>query len=267
MTNIPTIGWNEGSPSGSQAKSLGALRIREWKEQIREILGVDHIFDSSGQDIDWGYHKQLSFYAQESDISTPPENTGAYYAKTVSGKPEWSWIDEDDNIMQLTSGNNFVGGMVGEVKSFWGALSDIPTGWELCDGGGDPARPNLIAQFISGVATDATDPGDTGGSNSITISEAQMKEHLHTSVTASGGSHQHTVGSILGVTQYLIDRTFENLYENTDSTNIRLDLFGSQTSASDAFAHTHTVTSNSSGSGTAYDNRPAYFEVAFIIKT
>lgn len=44
-----------------------------------------------------------------------------------------------------------------------GLLADIPTNYQLCDG--TNGTPDLLDKFVMGVPDGATDPGDTGGSD------------------------------------------------------------------------------------------------------
>ncbi len=64
----------------------------------------------------------------------------------------------------------------GLIAMWHGLIANIPAGWALCDGTG--GTPNLIAKFVEGVATAATNPGATGGSTLKTT-----------------GGHTHTIGS------------------------------------------------------------------------
>ncbi len=43
-----------------------------------------------------------------------------------------------------------------------GTIANIPSGFVICDG--NNSSPNLLAKFLEGVATAATNPGTTGGS-------------------------------------------------------------------------------------------------------
>jgi hypothetical protein len=65
---------------------------------------------------------------------------------------------------------------VGGIILWSGAIVDIPAGWALCDGGGDPARPDLRDKFVVGAGT-TYDPGAAGGATS----------HAHV-LTAEGDS-------------------------------------------------------------------------------
>lgn len=51
----------------------------------------------------------------------------------------------------------------GLIAMWHGAITDIPAGWVICDG--NNGTPNLLARFVQGVATAATDPGATGGTS------------------------------------------------------------------------------------------------------
>ena len=100
--SIPTVSWDETSPAGTQAASLGDNRIRELKTQIREVVDVDHKFDSSGQDADMGKHNKVSLL-ETADLGTGAVGKPILGAQTVNGKAELVFTDEDDNDIQITS--------------------------------------------------------------------------------------------------------------------------------------------------------------------
>lgn len=100
---VPSTAWSETSPAGSDSISLGDNRIREFKTQVREVVGVDHKFESSGQHVDMGKHKQVTLLEQ-ADIGIGESGKTALGAQTISGKPELVYTDEDDNDIQLTKG-------------------------------------------------------------------------------------------------------------------------------------------------------------------
>jgi microcystin-dependent protein len=249
MADKPTVEWDEGNPPGSQEKSLGATRMREMRTQLREMLGEDHKFDSSGQGATWGYHNRLTFYVQTSD-PIPDANTGDLYSKDDNSVAQLFWVDEN-NVIQLTDNGNFSGGMVGEVRIWSGLLADIPTGWGICDG--DDGRPDLLGKFIRGVNTDATDPGTTGGSDTVTLVTANLPGHTHTSSNES--SHTHSIISSDGTAGVSTVANYLTLASGSSYFDVVVD------------GGTHTHTANTSGDATAFDNRPAYLEEAFIIKT
>ena len=101
MANVPTTSWDETSPAGSANINQGDNRIREMKGQIREVVGVDHDFPSSGQASDNGQHLQVTLQEQ-ADLGTGAEGATILGSQTVGGKGELVYSDEDDNDIQLT---------------------------------------------------------------------------------------------------------------------------------------------------------------------
>lgn len=100
--SVPTTAWSETSPAGSDALNAGDNRIREMKTQIREVIDVDHQFNSSGSDADNGKHNKVSLL-ETSDIGTGASGKPILGAQTVSSKPELVYTDEDNNDVQITS--------------------------------------------------------------------------------------------------------------------------------------------------------------------
>ena len=101
--SVPSVALSETSPAGSQAASLGDDRIREFKKQVREIMGVDHKYDSSGQDATMGMHNKLTLI-ETADLGTGAVGKTLLGSETVGGKGELMYTDEDDTSVQLTSG-------------------------------------------------------------------------------------------------------------------------------------------------------------------
>ena len=65
----------------------------------------------------------------------------------------------------------------GTIAIWTGVLSSIPSGWKLCDG--TNGTPNLRNRYPKCVPTVGTNPGATGGSATVTLTEAQMDSHRH----------------------------------------------------------------------------------------
>lgn len=121
------------------------------------------------------------------------------------------------------------GGIPSGLIAMWGGLlADIPSGWVLCDG--NNSTPNLLARFIRGVPTGATNPGATGGSDSVSLSVSQLASHSHTYLKWTKGNNAPTTG-----------RTRAEYYSDQAT--------------------------GTAGSNSAHENRPAYYELAFIMKT
>jgi microcystin-dependent protein len=254
----PTVTWNEAQPPISQSFSLGDDRIREFKKQFREIFGADHnISSTGGNGDDWGYHNQITLIEQ---AAYPPAvtDTFIYFTKEVNSIAELHFIDEDSHVMQLTEGEDFIGGMAGEIRMWNGTLATIPTGWSLCDGTG--SKPNLIAKFIRGVASSSWPPGPSSvGQDTVSLTSYHLPNHTHPSVTsASAGTHTH------GYVKSQSGPVSVSYGGNT--TRKPTTSYGTQT-GNNTFNHGHVaqITSNVGGT-TTIDNKPAYYEVAFIIR-
>ena len=115
----------------------------------------------------------------------------------------------------------------GIIVLWSGAVSAIPLGWVLCDG--DNGTPNLTDRFVIHADNDSggtRDVGDTGGSQTHTLTEAEMPAHTHTYTSATGSG----IASIQGESQ------------------------GS------------SVNTGSTGSGDAHNNMPKYYALAYIMK-
>ncbi|MFH2013692.1 MAG: hypothetical protein ABIJ17_01855 [Patescibacteria group bacterium] len=105
MPNIPTTSWNETTPPGSEAKANGDNRIRELKTQIREVVDVEHKFDSSGQSTEMGIHTKGSAraYYQSADPINRPDGTSVL----DSNDDGRIFVDSDDNTIKVWNGASF----------------------------------------------------------------------------------------------------------------------------------------------------------------
>ena len=164
------------------------------------------------------------------------------------------------------------------------AGSSAPNGWLICNGqavsrttyaalyavigttygAGDGSTtfnvPNLVNKTVRGAST----VGSTGGSDTVTLSTANMPAHTHgvgSLATASGGAHTHTIasyksGSLSGSISYI----------ETSSRGAISTMSGVINSAG---AHTHTISgaTASVGSGSAVTITNPYVMLHYIIKT
>ena len=119
----------------------------------------------------------------------------------------------------------------GLISMWYGSLATIPTGWALCDG--TNSTPNLVDRFIVGAGTTYA-PGETGGANTITLSEAQIPAHNHAVYHHAGwqGPGANTAGAGGGDNQ---TRVIPGVTSST-------------------------------GSSQGHENRPPYYALAYIMK-
>jgi microcystin-dependent protein len=184
----------------------------------------------------------------------------------------------------------------GGIIMWSGTVASIPTEWKLCDG--TNSTPDLRSRFIVGSGTDSGathDIGDTGGANSTTLTEAQLPAHTHAVGTlaasdagghyhsnsvSTAGAHQHTF-SVRASADDDAEIGVTAAFRTTGTSGSQQTMASQNTTVAGVGDHTHTVTINavadhthslsgetsSIGSGSAVDNQPAYYALAFIMKT
>lgn len=137
------------------------------------------------------------------------------------------------DIISEVDGTDFFMVPGGTVIMWSGALSEIPSGWQLCDG--NNGTLDLSNRFLRGVA-DLEEPGNTGGaashshtfSDTISSSTSEVDGHTHsyTGVPA----HTHSVGAFTGTLTAVGNHT-----HTMDPGSV---------GSSSAGAHTHTFPKN-----------------------
>jgi microcystin-dependent protein len=140
--------------------------------------------------------------------------------------------------------------------------STAPTGWQLCDFSdilsgplAGQKTPDLRDRFVVGTGTSYA-IGDTGGSNTVTLTEQQMPVHNH-SITDPG--HAHSISQINGQTGLGSS--------GNDLTNDGTPL--SNPISTDSNTTGITATNNAgglNGETQAHENRPPYYALAFIMR-
>ena len=230
-------------------------------------------------------------------------------------------------------------GVPAGIISLWsGSVASIPSGWVICNGSN--GTPDLRDRFVVGAGSSYA-VGDLGGSNAITLTEANLPGHTHavSGSTASDGAHTHNLSANTGASgdhshnfntntgnsgdhahngstsntgshshgffygggdgnqqagflgggfsninpsnaviqsggAHSHNFTTANAGTHSHNFNANTGNSGNHThtvtgTAASAGAHTHTfsVTSSVTGSGTAHENRPPYYALAYIMKT
>jgi hypothetical protein len=130
----------------------------------------------------------------------------------------------------------------GGIIMWSGTTANIPTGWLLCDGSN--GTPNLIAKFVRGINSASANAGATGGSDTVTLSVDEIPSHTH---TFSGG-----VSDAMGQGSSSFSTAFATVTGGQQRNSGGASISG---------------TNASTGGGTAHENRPAFFELAYIMKS
>jgi len=134
----------------------------------------------------------------------------------------------------------------GSIEIWTQNLTLIPNGWAICDGTG--GTPNLLSKFVRGVASAVTDPGVTGGLDTVTLTSSQIAAHNHTAVSYS---HTHTIPAGTG------DSSGGARYTNTG------DQDDSQNTGSRDPPNQNLIATGGNG---VHENKPPFYEIAYIIK-
>ena len=173
----------------------------------------------------------------------------------------------------------------GAIMMWSGSVVSIPAGWLLCDGSN--GTPDLRDRFIIG-AGGGLNPNQTGGTAQVTLTTGNLPSHGHgagslqaqnggghtpSGVTSTAGDHDHALAGVsVSGGNWSIQYTYhEHLNGDAISNDSRTGRAGNHAHNlnMDAVAdHTHTIggaTANTGG-GQAFDNRPPYLALCFIMK-
>lgn len=165
----------------------------------------------------------------------------------------------------------------GAIIMWSGAIVNIPTGWYLCNGSN--GTPDLRNKFIVG-AGDTYAVGATGGEATHALTEAELGTHDHTIThthqvnppatnSATDGAHVHNlnVASGSGTSGWYPQQANKDPSSetgkvlNTNSAHYHSVDIAEFTSGASSAANT-----GNAGNGTAHENRPPYYALAYIMK-
>lgn len=181
---------------------------------------------------------------------------------------------DGSSVEESLSNNNLPSGII----AMWSGASDaIPSGWLLCNG--ENNTPDLRNRFIVGAGSSYS-VGNTGGSDSVTITTEQLPSHNHDhtfSINMSGlscsssGSHTHTLSLRRKASSVGGYPSIE--YSSCDPPSYTPEQIRNA-SISSTGAHTHSITGSgtlsgsisNTGSGQSHENRPPYYALCFIMK-
>lgn len=150
--------------------------------------------------------------------------------------------------------------MLQEPIVMWtGTLDDIPAGWQLCDGSN--GTPDLTDRFVVGMYDDL-ELGETGGAHEVQLSFYHLPSHHHSLTTYAGGKHMHRYYDNWYYREWKY-APYYNLYLYPTFHNLEFNDYLTDAAGS----HFHSGTTHDTGSHSPFDNRPAYYRVAFITRT
>lgn len=154
-------------------------------------------------------------------LGLPPGGTpGQMLVKASDANFDTAWSDPP-------SGGGGGGIPTGGIIIWSG--TEVPNGWALCDG--ENGTPDLRGRFVLGQSE--THPtGETGGSEEVTLTVAQMPSHTHSYYDQYAGSA--SPGTSAGT-----------IYASARSTRL---------------------TTESSGASQPHSNMPPYYVLAYIMK-
>jgi len=192
-------------------------------------------------------------------------------------------VDPPDGLLWThPSAEGVVTGTVPIGSMMMWATATAPSGWLICDGSsfsaatypnlatvlGGTTLPDMRTRFPVGVGSGHA-LGATGGSQTVTLTEAQMPSHTHSLPDhVHPDNHNHDLGTI-GAATHLIGRG----KTGTGSSQVSV----SGTRQVNSLSQTVTRTGNtgnpttnpqsgSKGSDGSHENRPPFLAVHFIIK-
>ena len=185
-------------------------------------------------------------------------------------------------------------GVPSGIIAVWsGSEGSIPSGWYLCNGSN--GTPDLRNRFIVGAGSGSSySVGNTGGSNTVTLSTSQIRAHSHTtnnhshnasvsdpghghSVSVSDPGHSHNT-SVTGAklfpgyggahVPYGGAGGYPGTHFNMSNANtgISANASNANTSISVSTGNANPSTNNTGGGG-SHENRPPYYALCYIMKS
>ena len=185
-------------------------------------------------------------------------------------------------------------GVPSGIIAVWsGAEGAIPSGWYLCNGSN--GTPDLRNRFIVGAGSGSSySIGNTGGSDTVTLSTSQIPAHSHTtnnhshnasvsdpghghSVSVSDPGHYHNT-SVTGAklfpgnggahVPYGGSGGYPGTHFNMSNANtgISANASNANTSISVSTGNANPSTNNTGGGG-SHENRPPYYALCYIMKS
>ena len=193
-------------------------------------------------------------------IPTTPSSEGLliYQTDGTTGEPKgfyyWSASLNDWLPLNQNTGNTPSG-----LISMWsGPINTIPGGWALCDGAN--GTPDLRNRFILSVQSSVENPGATGGTHDQSLTIANLPPHDHRI------NHTHTVADPGHDHDILSNTSGSGSSVGSNTFNSGITTLSTASATTGVTVNNYSGNSGLTGSGTTFDNRPAFYKLAFIMK-
>jgi hypothetical protein len=198
-----------------------------------------------------------------------------------------SAYNRQNNSWILAGGGGGQTPMVGEIRLFYGLLSNLQPGWYFCDGtNGTPDMRGRVAFGEGGAYVEGASGGTTAVTRDVTSSGAHT--HTVTGTTTTAGNHAHVAGGQTSYANEGADPGGPDHRHNLTSTTVQsgtgatvaafgnMSLQGSDHSHPFSVAtttqgnHSHTLSSGATGSSGSHvhsltDDDPPHFVVTGYI--
>ena len=138
-----------------------------------------------------------------------------------------------------------------------GPLADIPDGWRLCNG--TKGMPDLRDRFVQ-CAIDFPGVGEVGGSHLLQLDLSNLPAHAHDFTTSENGGHFHD-GTDRCCNGYTYEPSGWSSCNGTEPVHTFMGL-----NSNPGGLHSHSGMTDLAGIGASFDNRPAYYRLAFITR-
>jgi len=102
---VPTTQWDENAPAGTDSIASGDNEIRTMKQQVREVVAVDHEFTSSQTASTGGQHLQVTLQNQ-TDVGIGANGTTAIGTQGASGSGQLVYTTESDSDIVIVDTND-----------------------------------------------------------------------------------------------------------------------------------------------------------------
>ena len=257
-TGGTVTGLTDFTATTAQATNFSTSNIQVTSGNVSGVTGVNNTFTSAN------LVNPVATTKSASDVSTAVATTAFVHSVMPTG-----------------------------IIVMWNSTAaSIPAGWQLCNGSN--GTPDLRDRFVVGAGTTYSF-GDTGGSASVTLTQATMPIHTHvlsgalTTGVAGGHTHSTTVTDPGHVHTTTFNRTSKAqnatpfiLTDPNSGENINGSVSLPTTSVSTGIGvnigavidHQHSLTlsgntqstGGSGGSTQPHENRPPYYALCYIQK-